>query len=98
MFIVSPLAGKNLMGNAMIGEYFRVFVTYGVIGMALALHAWQSWRGRKSFGRTPKGPENFRAERRNPQKTYPLCAPERKTPAFFSVFLWGIMEKMRKYF
>ena len=40
--IVSPLAGKNLMGNAMIGEYFRVFVTYGVIGMALALHAWQS--------------------------------------------------------
>jgi simple sugar transport system permease protein len=42
MFIVSPLAGKNLMGNAQIGEYFRVFVTYGVIGLALALHAWQS--------------------------------------------------------
>jgi simple sugar transport system permease protein len=42
LFIVSPLAGKNLVGDAMIGEYFRVFVTYGVIGVALALHAWQS--------------------------------------------------------
>lgn len=42
LFIVSPNAGKNIMeGNAQIGEYFRVFVTYGVIGVALALHAWQ---------------------------------------------------------
>ena len=41
LFIVSPLAGKNLMGSAQIGEYFRVFVAYGVIGLALALHAWQ---------------------------------------------------------
>lgn len=41
LFIVSPLAGKNLMGSAQIGEYFRVFVAYGIIGVALALHAWQ---------------------------------------------------------
>jgi len=41
LFIVSPLAGKNLMGSPQIGEYFRVFVSYGVIGLALALHAWQ---------------------------------------------------------
>lgn len=41
LFIVSPLAGKNLMGSAQVGEYFRVFVAYGVIGIALALHAWQ---------------------------------------------------------
>jgi len=41
LFIVSPLAGKNLMGNAQIGEYFRVFVAYGVIGLALLLHAWE---------------------------------------------------------
>jgi len=41
LFIVSPLAGKNLMGSAQIGEYFRVFVAYGVIGLTLALHAWQ---------------------------------------------------------
>lgn len=42
LFIVSPLAGKNLMGNAQIGEYFRVFVAYGVIGIALLLHAWET--------------------------------------------------------
>ncbi len=42
LFILSPLAGKTLFGNAQIGEYFRVFVAYGVIAVALALHAWQT--------------------------------------------------------
>lgn len=42
LFIISPLAGKNLMGNAQIGEYFRVFIAYGVIGLALLLHAWET--------------------------------------------------------
>lgn len=41
LFIVSPLAGQNIMGNAQIGEYFRVFIAYGVIGLALVLHAWE---------------------------------------------------------
>ncbi len=41
LFIVSPNAGKNLMGSAQIGEFFRVFVAYGIIGVALVLHAWQ---------------------------------------------------------
>jgi simple sugar transport system permease protein len=41
LFIVSPLAGKALAGDAQIGEYFRVFVAYAVITVALVLHAWQ---------------------------------------------------------
>lgn len=41
LFIVSPLAGKELFGDAGIGEYFRVFVSYGVIAMSLAMHAWK---------------------------------------------------------
>jgi len=41
MFIISPLAGKQLMGSAMIGEYFRVFISYGVIALALTLYAWK---------------------------------------------------------
>lgn len=41
MFVVSPMAGKNLAGDAQIGEYFRVFVSYGVIALALVLHAWR---------------------------------------------------------
>lgn len=46
LFIVSPLAGKNLMGNPQIGEYFRVFVAYGVIGLALLLHAWETQKSK----------------------------------------------------
>lgn len=40
LFIVSPKAGNNLFGDAEIGEFFRAFVSYGVIGVALGLHAW----------------------------------------------------------
>jgi len=47
LFIVSPLAGKALAGDAQIGEYFRVFVAYAVITVALVLHAWQSARAER---------------------------------------------------
>jgi len=40
LFIVSPKAGNNLFGDAQIGEFFRAFISYGVIGVALGLHAW----------------------------------------------------------
>ena len=40
MFIVMPTAGKNITGNAVIGEYFRSFVSYGVVTLALVMHAW----------------------------------------------------------
>ncbi len=42
LFIVSPTAGKNLFNNAQIGEYFRVFVAYGVICVSLVLYAWKN--------------------------------------------------------
>ncbi|MBA7571154.1 hypothetical protein ES708_12912 [subsurface metagenome] len=41
MFVVSPRAGKELIGQAQLGEYFRVFVSYGVIAFSLALYAWK---------------------------------------------------------
>ena len=41
LFIVAPEAGSKLFNNSMIGEYFRVFVSYGVIALSLAMHAWQ---------------------------------------------------------
>ena len=46
LFAVSPLAGKALAGDAQIGEYFRSFVAYAVITIALVLHAWQKGRRR----------------------------------------------------
>ena len=42
LFIVTPPAAKNLFGDAAIGEYFRVFISYGVIALALVMHAWSS--------------------------------------------------------
>ena len=41
MFIVMPMAGKYITGSAMIGEYFRMFISYGVITLALILHSWK---------------------------------------------------------
>ena len=41
MFVVAPRTGKALMGQAQLGEYFRVFVSYGVIAFSLALYAWR---------------------------------------------------------
>ena len=42
LFIVAPQAGKQLFNNAQLGEYFRVFVAYGVIAVSLAMHAWKT--------------------------------------------------------
>lgn len=42
LFIVAPAAGRNIFGDAQLGEFFRVFVAYGVIGATLALHAWKT--------------------------------------------------------
>jgi len=41
LFLVAPMAGKNLVGSAVVGEYFRQFVSYGVIALALVLYEWK---------------------------------------------------------
>ena len=55
MFIVAPVAGKNLIGDAQIGEYFRVFVSYGIIAVSLVLHAWRRNREREASRRSLRG-------------------------------------------
>ena len=42
LFVVAPKAGANLLGDPAIGEYFRVFISYGVIALALVMHAWKN--------------------------------------------------------
>lgn len=44
MFIMSPEIGKAVFGNALLGEYFRTFMAYGVIGMALGIYVWNANR------------------------------------------------------
>ena len=38
MFIVAPSSGAKITGDSMIGEYFRVFVSYAVITVALVMY------------------------------------------------------------
>ena len=46
-------SGRNLIGDAQIGEFFRVFVAYGVIAVALLLHAWQKHAMARRFENEP---------------------------------------------
>jgi simple sugar transport system permease protein len=48
MFVVSPRAGQELIGSAMLGEFFRVFISYGIIAISLALHAWRRQKEREN--------------------------------------------------
>ena len=42
LFVVSQDAGVKLFGDPAIGEYFRVFISYGVIAVALVMHTWRA--------------------------------------------------------
>ncbi|HPX16325.1 MAG TPA: ABC transporter permease [Petrotogaceae bacterium] len=55
MFVVSPMAGKNLIGQATLGEYFRQFISYGIIAIALVLHAWRRQKDKEMERRSLRG-------------------------------------------
>ncbi|MBL3593088.1 MAG: ABC transporter permease [Synergistaceae bacterium] len=57
MFVVSPMAGKYLIGEAQLGEYFRVFVSYGIIAVSLVLYEWRRARDRAYARRSLRGGE-----------------------------------------
>ena len=42
LFVVAPLAATNLVGDSAISEYIRMFISYGIIAVSLAMHAWKS--------------------------------------------------------
>jgi simple sugar transport system permease protein len=42
MTIISPELGQALFGDAGVGEFFRSFMVYGVIGLALGLYVWKT--------------------------------------------------------
>ena len=51
MFILAPKAGAAITGDSMIGEYFRVFVSYGVITVALIMYETKKRRAKNALGR-----------------------------------------------
>ena len=50
MFIVAPKAGAAITGDSMIGEYFRVFVSYAVITLALVMYETNKRRAKSAAG------------------------------------------------
>ena len=50
MFIVAPKAGATITGDSMIGEYFRVFISYGVITVALIMYETKKPRAKGKAG------------------------------------------------
>ena len=50
MFILAPKAGGVITGDEMIGEYFRVFVSYGVITVALVMYETKKRRDKANLG------------------------------------------------
>lgn len=50
MFIVAPIAGSKITGDSMIGEYFRVFVSYAVITVALIMYETKKRRAKSAAG------------------------------------------------
>ncbi len=47
LFITAQSAASNLFGDAAVGEYFRAFLSYGVIALALVLYAWRGAQQRR---------------------------------------------------
>lgn len=54
MFIVAPRAGAYITGDSMIGEYFRVFVSYAVITIALVMYETSKRKEKKEAGQELK--------------------------------------------
>ena len=50
MFIVAPAAGTKITGDSMIGEYFRVFVSYAVITVALVMYEAKKRKENRTLG------------------------------------------------
>ena len=50
MFIVAPSAGAKITGDSMIGEYFRVFISYGVITIALIMYETKKRKAKGKAG------------------------------------------------
>ncbi len=55
LFVVAQDAGRNLFGDPNIGEFFRVFLCYGVIALALVMYAWRGSAAKKAAAAGGRG-------------------------------------------
>ena len=50
MFVVAPFASTKITGDSMIGEYFRVFISYAVITVALVMYEAKKRKSQSMLG------------------------------------------------
>ncbi|MBR2823330.1 MAG: ABC transporter permease [Clostridia bacterium] len=48
LFITAQSAASAMFGNSAVGEYFRAFLSYGVIAVALIMYAWRGAKQKKA--------------------------------------------------
>ncbi len=48
LFVVTPLAATNIFGDPAVAEYIRMFISYGVIAVSLAMHSWKKKKPSKT--------------------------------------------------
>ena len=48
LFITAQTAASKIFGDSAVGEYFRAFLSYGVIALALIMYAWRSAKQKKA--------------------------------------------------
>ena len=48
LFITAQSAASAMFGNSAVGEYFRAFLSYGVIAVAIIMYAWRSAKQKKA--------------------------------------------------
>ena len=48
LFITAQSAASALFGDSAVGEYFRAFLSYGVIAVALIMYAWRTAQQKKA--------------------------------------------------
>ena len=48
LFITATTAATKIFGDSAVGEYFRAFLSYGVIAVALIMYAWRSAKQKKA--------------------------------------------------
>jgi len=51
LFIVAPTVGTKITGDSMIGEYFRVFISYAVITIALIMYEIKKRQQKSNAGK-----------------------------------------------
>ncbi len=49
LFITAQSAASAMFGDSAVGEYFRAFLSYGVIAVALIMYAWRSAKQKKAM-------------------------------------------------